>query len=135
MEVPLENKRNVAIIAHGGAGKTTLARAMLFNSAQIPLKPAGGAPFDNDPEEQKRKMTIFPSVCRYRWQGHSVNLIDTPGYSNFIPATRISLRAAGGAGGILRARSGGKVQTAKVWEDADENELPRIVFVNKMDME
>ena len=135
MEVPLENKRNVAIIAHGGAGKTTLARAILFNSARIPLKPTGDAPFDGDPEEQKRKMTIFPSVCRYRWQGHSVNLIDTPGYSNFVPATRISLRAAGGAVVILSAISGVKVQTEKVWEYADENELPRIVFVNKMDME
>lgn len=136
MEPPLGKRRNVAIIAHGGAGKTTLAGAMLANARRKEKQPSAEPPaLDADPEEEKRKLTISPSVRHLRWEDHDVAIIDTPGYSNFAPHTRTALRAADGAIVILSAISGVKVQTERVWEYADENELPRLAFVNKMDME
>ncbi len=138
MESPIDKKRNIAIIAHGGAGKTTLAESMLFNARVTPKLgrvDEGTSVLDSTPEERQRKMTLQVSLHQYSWKGHTVNLIDTPGYTNFLPHTRSSLRVAGGAVVLLSAISGVKVQTEMVWGYADENELPRIAFVNKMDSE
>jgi len=138
VEVSLDKKRNISIIAHGGAGKTSLAEAMLFNAKAIDKLGKvddGSSHLDFEPEEQKRKITISAAIHHYDWGGCRVNLIDTPGYSNFLTETRDSLRVVGGAVVILSAISGVKVQTEKIWEFADEFEVCRVAFVNKMDRE
>lgn len=138
MEVSLERKRNISIIAHGGAGKTSLAEAMLFNAGAVERLGKvddGTSHLDFEPEEQKRKITVSAAMHHYDWDGCRVNVIDTPGYSNFLTETRDSLRVVGGAVVILSAISGVKVQTEKIWEFADEFEVSRIAFVNKMDRE
>jgi elongation factor G len=134
----MDKKRNVSIIAHGGAGKTSLAEAMLFNAKAIDrLGKVDDATshLDFEPEEQKRKITISAAVHHYDWDGCRVNILDTPGYSNFLTETRDSLRVVGGAVVIISAISGVKVQTEKIWEFADEFEVCRVAFVNKMDRE
>ncbi|CAG1065356.1 Elongation factor G [uncultured bacterium] len=138
MEVSMDKKRNVSIIAHGGAGKTSLAEAMLFNAKAIDRLGKvddGTSHLDFEPEEQKRKITISAAVHHYDWDGCRVNVIDTPGYSNFLTETRDSLRVVGGAVVIISAISGVKVQTEKIWEFGDEFEVCRVAFVNKMDRE
>lgn len=134
----MDRKRNVSIIAHGGAGKTSLAEAMLFNAGAVDRLGRvddGTSHLDFEPEELKRRITISAAVHHYDWQGCRVNLIDTPGYSNFLTETRDSLRVVGGAVVIISAISGVKVQTEKIWEFADEFEVCRVAFVNKMDRE
>jgi elongation factor G len=138
VEVSMDKKRNISIIAHGGAGKTSLAEAMLFNAKAIDKLGKvddGTSHLDFEPEEIKRKITISAAIHHYDWDGFRVNLIDTPGYSNFLTETRDSLRVVGGAVVILSAISGVKVQTEKIWEFADEFEVARVAFVNKMDRE
>ncbi|MFQ5735504.1 MAG: elongation factor G [Thermodesulfobacteriota bacterium] len=136
MGISLDRKRNLSIIAHGGAGKTTLSEAILYN-AKVTDRPgsvdAGTSILDFEPEEQKRKISISAAIHHYEWAAHRVNIIDTPGYSNFLTETRDALRIAGGAVVILSAISGVKVQTEKIWGFADEFEVCRIAFVNKMD--
>lgn len=138
MGIPLEKKRNIAVIAHGGAGKTSLAEAMLFNAGatkRLGSVNDGTSVLDYEPEEQKRKISTSAAVHHLDWAGCRFNLIDTPGYSNFLPKTRNSLQVAGGAVVILSAISGVKVQTERIWQYADEFEVSRIAFVNKMDRE
>lgn len=138
MEIPLINKRNISVIAHGGAGKTSLSEAILFNAKatdKLGRVDDDTSILDYEPEEHKRKITISAAVHHYDWGGCRVNVIDTPGYPDFLTETRDSLRVAGGAVVILSAISGVKVQTEKIWEFADEFEVCRIAFVNKMDRE
>ncbi len=133
-----ENLRNVAIIAHGGAGKTTLAEAMLFNggsTARLGSVDTGTSVLDSEPEEIKRKITLTSAVHHFDWQGKHINVIDTPGYANFIVDTKACLRVAGGAVVIVSAISGVKVQTEAVWKYADEFEIPKVVFISKLDRE
>ncbi|MCD6429689.1 MAG: elongation factor G [Deltaproteobacteria bacterium] len=133
-----ENLRNVAIIAHGGAGKTSLAEAMLFNggsTARLGSVDNGTSVLDSEPEEIKRKITLTSAIHHLDWQGKHINVIDTPGYANFIVDTKACLRVAGGAIVIVSAISGVKVQTEAVWKYADEFEIPRVVFISKLDRE
>ena len=133
-----ENLRNVAIIAHGGAGKTSLAEAMLFNggsTARLGSVDNGTSVLDSEPEEIKRKITLTSAIHHLDWQGKHINVIDTPGYANFIVDTKACLRVAGGAVVIVSAISGVKVQTEAVWKYADEFEIPRVVFISKLDRE
>ncbi len=133
-----ENLRNVAIIAHGGAGKTSLAEAMLFNggsTARLGSVDNGTSVLDSEPEEIKRKITLTSAIHHFDWQGKHINVIDTPGYANFIVDTKACLRVAGGAVVIVSAISGVKVQTEAVWKYADEFEIPRVVFISKLDRE
>lgn len=130
--------RNVSIIAHSGAGKTTLGEAILFNAGsteRLGSVDEGTSVLDFEPEEIRRKMTIDASIHHYEWNRHVVNLIDTPGFTNFLTETRNALRVSEGAVVILSAISGVKIQTEKIWQFADEYEIPRIAFVNKMDRE
>ncbi|RMF86542.1 MAG: GTP-binding protein, partial [Nitrospirae bacterium] len=130
--------RNVGILSHGGAGKTTLAEALLFAAGAIPRTGSveeGNTVMDFDPEEVARKVSIATGVGHLEHRGHLVNLLDTPGYSSFLSDTRSSLRVAGGAVAIVSALSGVKVGTERVWRFADEYELPRLIFVNKLDRE
>ncbi|MBI5641933.1 MAG: elongation factor G [Deltaproteobacteria bacterium] len=138
MEISLDKKRNISVIAHGGAGKTTLSEAILFNAKatdNLGRVDDESSTLDYEPEEHKRKISISAALHHYDWKGCRVNIIDTPGYSNFLTETRDSLRVAGGAVVILSAISGVKVQTEKIWEFADEFEVCRVAFVNKMDRE
>ncbi|MBN2809872.1 MAG: elongation factor G [Deltaproteobacteria bacterium] len=133
-----ENLRNVAIVAHGGAGKTSLAEAILFNggsTARLGSVDNGTSVLDSEPEEIKRKITLTSAFHHLDWQGKHINIIDTPGYANFIADTKACLRIAGGAVVIVSAISGVKVQTEAVWKYADEFEVPRVVFISKLDRE
>jgi len=128
--------RNVAVIAHGGAGKTSLIEALLFDSGDIDRLgniEDGTTTTDCEPEEIARKMTITSSLAFCHWKGHRINLIDTPGFINFIEDVRGCLRAVDGAIVIVSAISGVKGETEKIWRYANEFEVPRVVFINKMD--
>ena len=130
--------RNVGIVAHGGAGKTSLTEAILFATGtndRLGRVDDGSSTMDFEPEEIKRKITVSSSLNHGDWNGHSLHIIDTPGYGDFIADTRSCLRVLGGAVVIISAISGVKVQTEEVWEWANEAEIPRIAFVNKMDRE
>lgn len=130
--------RNVAVIAHGGAGKTSLVEAMLFSSGMIDRLGTvldGTTTTDFEPEEIDRKITIVSSLAFCDWKTHRINLIDTPGFINFIEDTKGCLRVVDGAVVIVSAISGVKAETEKVWKYACEYEIPRIVLINKMDKE
>ena len=132
------NVRNLGIVAHGGAGKTSLVEAMLFNTGmtdRLGRVDDGTSTMDFEPEEIKRRITISSSLHHCEWKGHSLHLVDTPGYTNFLHDTRNCLRVLGGAVVIVSAISGVKAQTQKIWEWCQEFEVPRIAFVNKMDRE
>ena len=128
--------RNVAVIAHGGAGKTSLVEAMLFDAGSIDRLGRvddGTTVMDYEPEEIERKITIISSIAFCDWKGHRVNLVDTPGFINFLEDTRGCLRAVDGAVVIVSALSGVKAETQKIWKYASEFEIPRVIFINKMD--
>jgi elongation factor G len=130
--------RNVALVAHGKAGKTTVAEAMLFDggtSDRLGRVDEGTSLMDFEPEEIKRSMTINSSFHHLEWEKQKINLIDTPGDANFILDTKNSLQAADGVVLILDAVSGVEVQTEKVWNFAADAGLPRIFFISKMDRE
>jgi len=134
----VEKIRNVAVIAHSGAGKTSLSEAVLFNAGAIDRMgntEDGNTTMDYEPEEVSRKISITSAVAYCDWKGHRINLIDTPGFINFIEDTRGCLRVADGAIVIVSAISGVKAETEKVWKYACEFEVPRVVFINKMDKE
>jgi elongation factor G len=130
--------RNVAIIAHSGAGKTSLTEAILFNAGvldRIGNVEAGNTTTDCEPEEIARKISVVSAIAYCDWKNTRINLIDTPGFINFIEDTRGSLRVSDGAVVIVSAISGVKAETEKIWKYACEFEVPRVVFVNKLDKE
>ncbi|MBI5485372.1 MAG: elongation factor G [Deltaproteobacteria bacterium] len=130
--------RNLGIVAHGGAGKTSLAEAILFDTGMIDRLGRvddGTSTMDFEPEEIKRKISITSALDHCEWKGHSIHIVDTPGYGNFIADTRACMRALDGAVVILSAISGVKAQTEEIWNWANEFEIPRIAFVNKLDRE
>ncbi|MCW3488994.1 elongation factor G [Dethiobacter alkaliphilus] len=133
-----EKIRNVALVSHGGAGKTSLAEAMIYTTGAINRlgkADAGTTTTDFDPEEVKRQVTINTALAPVEWSGVKINLLDTPGYFDFIGDVSGALRAADAAVVVVSATSGVEVGTEKVWTYADENRLPRLVFVNRMDKE
>jgi elongation factor G len=130
--------RNLGIVAHGGAGKTSLAEAILFDTGMIDRLGRvddGSSTMDFEPEEIKRKISITSALDHCEWDGHSIHIVDTPGYGNFIADTRACMRSLDCAVVILSAISGVKAQTEEIWSWANEFEIPRIAFVNKMDRE
>src|SRR4030065_2768653 len=134
--IDVEKIRNIAVIAHGGAGKTSLVEAMLFDSGSIDRLgkvEEGTTTTDYDPEEIARKITITSSIAFCNWNGCRINLVDTPGFINFLEDTRGCLRAVDGAIVIVSAISGVKAETQKIWKYASEFEIPRVIFINKMD--
>jgi len=133
-----EQIRNVALIAHGGAGKTSLAEAVLYTAGAITRLgkvEAGTTTLDFDPEEVRRQITINTSLAPLEWANVKVNLLDTPGYFDFIGDVAGALRVADACVVCVSAVAGVEVGTEKVWSYADEQNLPRLVFVNKMDRE
>jgi len=136
--VDIQQIRNVGIIAHGGAGKTTLAEALLYNAKatdRMGKVDDGSSNFDYDPEEIRRKITISTSFHHYVWDKVEVTLADTPGYINFEADTRSSLHVLDGAILVVNAVSGVEVQTEKMWGLARAADVPVIGFISKMDRE
>jgi elongation factor G len=136
--VDIQQIRNVGIIAHGGAGKTTLAEALLFNAKatdRMGKVDDGSSNFDYDPEEIRRKITINTSFHHYAWDKVEVTLADTPGYINFEADTRSCLKVLDGAILLVNAVSGVEVQTEKMWSLARGADVPVIAFISKMDRE
>ncbi len=130
--------RNIAILSHGAAGKTSLADAILYAAGAIELPAsvdAGNSVFMHEPEEIARKITITASVGFADWKGVRINLIDTPGYINFLEETKGTLRAVDGAILIISAISGVKAETEKIYKFACDYEIPRVAFVSKLDKE
>jgi elongation factor G len=138
MSFDVEKIRNVAVIAHGGAGKTSLVEAILFDAKatdRLGSTDNGNTITDYEPEEIERKISISSAPAYCEWNGHRINLIDTPGYINFIEDTKCCLSAVDGAVIIVSALSGVKAETQKIWQFANKYEIPGLVFVNKMDRE
>ena len=138
MSEKIDTLRNIALIAHGGAGKTSLAEAMLFN-AGITKRPGrvedGNTAMDFEPEEIKRCASISSGFHQFDWKKHTVTLIDTPGDQNFFSDTKSCLEAADGAVVVIDAVDGVKVQTEQAWEFAKEFNQPCVIFINKLDRE
>jgi elongation factor G len=130
--------RNVALVGHGSSGKTSLTSALLFDTGatnRLTKVDKGNTVTDYDPDEIERKISINSAVCFCEWKDHKINLVDTPGYSNFLWDTRASLRAVDAAAVFIDAVSGVEVGTEKVWEMLEEFGLPRVIVINKMDRE
>lgn len=130
--------RNVAIVAHGGAGKTTLTEAMLFDAgatSRLGKVEDGTTVTDFDEDEIKRKMSVSSAFAFCEWKGCKLNLIDTPGASIFLTDTRNCMRVIDGAVVVVSGVSGVKVQTEKVWVYAEAEGLARAIIINKMDRE
>jgi len=130
--------RNVALISHGGAGKTSLAEAMLFDAGAISrlgTVEAGTTTLDWDPDEHKRTQSINLAVASLEHDGVRVTIVDTPGYADFQSDVVEALAAADAAIVVVDASAGVEVGTEEVWKLADARGLPRLVFVNKMDRE
>ena len=128
--------RNVVLLSHQGAGKTSLTESMLFSSGAIQRLGSvedGTATSDYDPLEVERHMGINLSLLPFEWQGVKLNLIDTPGYADFMGEVRSGLRVTEGAIVVICAASGVEVGTEQMWGDAEKANLPRLIFVNKMD--
>jgi elongation factor G len=130
--------RNIALVSHGGAGKTSLAEAMIYTaggSERLGRTTEGNTIMDHDPEEIRRQVSINAAIAPVEWQGIKINIIDTPGYFDFVAEVKSSLRVVDAVVVVVDAVSGVEVGTELVWQYAEENGLPKLVFVNKMDRE
>jgi elongation factor G len=133
-----ENVRNIAIIAHHGAGKTSLAEAMLYlggATEKLGKTSDNTSVLDFEHEEQNRKMSTNTHVGFCEWNGHLFNIVDTPGFSNFLYETVSALRVVDSAIVIVSGITGVKAQTEKFWELASSLSLPRLLYMNKLDRE
>ena len=134
----LENIRNFCLLSHNGAGKTSLVEAILFDTKTINrLGKAddGTTTSDYDPDEVKRKISINLTLLPCQWQDTKFNVIDTPGYSDFVGEVKAAIRVCDGAVITICAASGIEVGSEQVWAYSQEADLPRLIFVNKMDRE
>jgi elongation factor G len=133
-----EHVFNVALVSHGGAGKTSLVEAMLFRSGAITRLGSveeGNTTSDFDPDEVKRGMSVSLAVAPAEWKASKVNLLDTPGYADFFGEVVEAARVADAGIVVVDAVSGAQVGTEQVWRALDERALPRLVVLNKLDRE
>jgi elongation factor G len=138
MAIEIGKLRNVGVVGHGGVGKTSLVEALLFTAGgltRLGKVDDGTTTTDFDPDEIKRKISINTAIAYCDWKGHRVNLVDTPGYGDFIADARAALRVVEAAVVVVDAVAGVQVQTEKVWKFASEYELPRAIVVNRLDRE
>ncbi len=136
--IPTEQIRNVALVGHGGSGKTTLAEAVLLEAgvvSRLGRVEDGTTVCDSEPEEQRRGQSLSLALAPIVWKGHRINLLDAPGYADFEGEALTALRVADLAVFVVSAVSGPEVQTIRLWKAAAELGLPRMVFVNKLDRE
>ncbi len=134
----MDKVRNVVLISHGGAGKTSLAEAMLFDAGAISRLGRvddGTSTLDFDPDEIKRRMSVNLAIAPIEWRETKINIIDTPGYADFVGEAIEGIRVADAAIVVVDAVAGVQVGTEQTWKYADEQSLPRLVFVNRMDRE
>jgi len=132
----LEKIRNIGIIAHVDAGKTTLTERVLLYTGRIRAAGEvhhGNTHTDHDPIEKKKGITIMAAAVTCDWRGHRIHLIDTPGHVDFTIEVERSLRVLDGAVVVLDGVAGVEPQTETVWRQADRHRVPRLVFVNKLD--
>jgi len=135
-EYSVDRIRNVVLLSHGGTGKTSLAEAMLYNTGatkRLGKVDEGTTVSDYDPEEIRRHISVNTSLIPCEWRDHKVNVLDTPGYADFVGEMKGATRVADACIIVVDATSGVEVGTELVWKYADERDLPRLVFVNKMD--
>ena len=133
-----QNIRNVVLLAHSGAGKTSLSEAILFTAGEITRLgrvDAGSTTSDYEPDEIKRKISINMSLLPCQWQDSRINLIDTPGYSDFAGEVRAALRVCEAAVIVVSAAAGIEVGTEQAWAYSQEAGMARLIFINKMDRE
>jgi elongation factor G len=133
-----EQIRNVALISHVGAGKTSLVDAALYDSGAVTRQgkvDEGTSISDYDPDELKRRMSLNATVIPVEWKNEKINFIDTPGYADFVGEVKAGLRVADAALVVVTAEKGVEVGTELTWQYADERKLPRMVLVNKLDRE
>jgi elongation factor G len=138
MATPLEKIRNIGIIAHIDAGKTTVTERMLFASGakhRAGEVDMGTTTTDDDPEEAERGITIYSACVQFPWKDVVVNLIDTPGHVDFTAEVERSLRVLDGGVVVFSAREGVEAQSETVWRQANKYHVPRLAFINKMDRE
>ena len=138
MSEKVECIRNIALIGHGGAGKTSLAEALLYDSGvtkRLGSVDDGNSTLDFEPEELKRRSSISSGFHQFSWKNHTINLIDTPGDQNFFSDTKSCMQAADGIVVVVDAVDGVKVQTELAWEFAKEFDLPCVIFINRLDRE
>ena len=132
------NIRNLALVGHGGCGKTSLASALLFDAGavnRLGRVDDGTTVTDFDPDEIERKISLLAAPAFAEWKKSKINLIDAPGYANFLSEARAALRVVDAALVVVDAVAGVEVQTEKVWAFAEEYGLARLVVVNRMDRE
>ena len=135
---PTESIRNVALVGHGDAGKTSLASCFLFDSGavnRLGTVDQGNTVTDFDEDEIERKITVSSAPCFAEWNKVKINFLDTPGYGNFVADARAALRAVDASLVVVSGVAGVEVQTEKVWRWSDEYQLARIIVVNKLDRE
>jgi elongation factor G len=130
--------RNVLLVGHGGSGKTSLLEAMLFTSGAITRMGTveeGSTVSDHDPDEQRKGISVSLSMAPVEWNGVKINVLDAPGYADFVGDLRSAIRAVDAVIVVVSAVDGVEVQTEAAWELAVEAGLPRAIFVNKLDRE
>ena len=133
---PPEKIRNVALVGHGGAGKTTLAEALLLEAGVINRQGRiedGNTVSDYEPEETKRQISVALSLLTFEYGDHKINLLDVPGYADFFPEVHAAFSVADLVVFVVSAVDGVEVQTVAAWKLAEELQLPRLIFVNKID--
>ena len=133
-----EDIRNVVLAGGGGAGKTSLAEAMLYAAgatSRLGSVEEGNTTLDYESDEISRKISLGSSLASFHWKKNRINLIDTPGYANFLSDAYSAIRVADGCVLVISAMDGPKVETERVWKQADIFELPRLVFISEMDKE
>src|SRR3954467_13363191 len=136
MAIPLERIRNIGIIAHIDAGKTTVTERMLFTSGskhRAGEVDRGTTTTDEDPGGAERGLTNYSACVQFPWKDIIINLIDTPGHVDFTAEVERSLRVLDGGVGVFSAVEGVEPQSETVWRQADRYRVPGIAFVNKMD--
>ena len=138
MSRQLTQLRNIGVIAHIDAGKTTVTERMLYYSGakhRVGMVDQGTTETDNDSEEQERGITIYAACVTFEWRDWIINLLDTPGHVDFTAEVERCLRVLDGGVVVFSAREGVEAQSETVWRQADKYRVPRIVFINKMDRE
>src|SRR5215468_5848483 len=136
-ELDLPRVRNIGVIAHIDAGKTTTTEHLLYYAGakhKLGGVDEGTTDTDYDPEEQERGITIYSACVPFRWQDCTINLIDTPGHVDFTAEVERSLRVLDGAVVVFDAQKGVEAQSETVWRQANKYGVPRLVFINKMDV-